>query len=306
MNFTTKNAEQKFHDLGQQLDQFDTAAMHTRMQNNLRSAWQDSHSLKPVAPMKHWKIFSYALGCSGLAVLALITTIALQPKSLPTTSKTINSALSVAAEQNIVQNTSATTMYDSTVATPTDDLLLDTDGYDQSFLNESINLSITTKADPLSMIHQLRDITSAQHGTLINIYYYGTTGAINLQLPIEQLTAFEDQLKQFDVHQNVAVESYNVTTTREDEIDAEQLVDIYITINKYKPFWENDYQQYDRSTLSGLVKYEIGQASYSVIHSSSKVLRFFIWLAIYSLVFVPAFLIIRGVIRFVIRKFKKV
>lgn len=92
-----------------------------------------------------------------------------------------------------------------------------------------------------------------------------------------------------------------LTVEREEHIAKYNLVDVRVALNKYSSFWEGDYYQYDRSTLSGLFKYEVGRALYSLVRSFGSVVRFVVLVVVYSVIWVPAFLLVRGVVRKVVR-----
>ncbi len=84
---------------------------------------------------------------------------------------------------------------------------------------------------------------------------------------------------------------------REETITEFNMVDVEVIVKEYESFWDGNYYQYDRSTFSGMVKYEVGKALSSLIHSTGKLTRFFIWLAVYSVIFVPIWLVIRAIYR---------
>ncbi|MBI2416098.1 MAG: DUF4349 domain-containing protein [Candidatus Kerfeldbacteria bacterium] len=84
---------------------------------------------------------------------------------------------------------------------------------------------------------------------------------------------------------------------RDETIAQYNLVNVTVHIAQYVSFWEGNYYQYDRSTFAGMVKYEFGRAIYSLIRSTGKITVFFIWLAVYSVIFVPVFFIARASIR---------
>lgn len=117
------------------------------------------------------------------------------------------------------------------------------------------------------------------------------------------LTVSEKQVIQEQIIQNEeSITSLN--QTRDEKIAQYDLISVRITINHYSSFWEGNYTQYDRSNLSGMVQYELSRAVYTVIRSGSEVLRFVIWVVLYSLIFIPAILITRKIIRKMIRKIK--
>lgn len=88
---------------------------------------------------------------------------------------------------------------------------------------------------------------------------------------------------------------------RAEEIAKYNLITVRVSVNEYASFWEGDYYQHDRSTLSGMVKYEISRALYMFIGSFGTVLRFIVLILIYSVIWVPVFLLIRGAWRKIVR-----
>lgn len=387
------NTEQQLNALRSQLDRLDTTTARNRIETNLRSAWQQTNSTNTTMenihqPKQHnWRIFNYVLGGSGLAVLAIITTVITQSsvESVPTrTNQTIaafnntsttptkpgkyldsSTALGASdAAPSSGVNIQDLNLPDFEIGEPT---LRDTpsnnnnsyykeDGKTKQVFSESVGLSIEVTTDALQVIHSLREEVTKLNGYLLTISYADTNGTLNIKLPADQLTAFEDSLKALDVDQQIEVTRYNVTNessevvamdeyikTAEDQIkeleaivasnestatersDANKqlevtrniiedskvlrtktianynLIDVTVTVAQYQSFWEGNYTQYDRSTFSGQIKYEFGHAIYSLIHSTSKVLAFLIWLAVYSVILIPIFLLIRLVIRKIIR-----
>ncbi|MDP3970803.1 MAG: DUF4349 domain-containing protein [bacterium] len=116
------------------------------------------------------------------------------------------------------------------------------------------------------------------------------------RLQNEDLTAEERS----DIEQNISsqveyIEDQNIERT--ETIAEYNLVNVTLHIQEHKSFWEGNYYQYDRSTFFGSIKYELGKASSSLIRSSGKLMRFAIWLAVYSAIYVPIWFIIRGMYR---------
>lgn len=366
------NPVEQLQAMRHQLDHLDTSAMQQRIETNLRSIW-NTIPMENLSQQKkwNWRIFNYAIGGSGLAVLALVTTLLNQP----TTQHVTQSETTITAPKD---KTTTSNNYDltfdaaSTAGLSTEDLILDdeepapvdysyrtTDSTEQLF-DESVNLSIDVKGEMLDTIHALREQVTTLHGYLVNIAYYNDNGTIDIKLPTDQLSAFEDALKQLDADQTVVVNSYDVTnvsnevvsidegiklaqdtitqdqadlnttgltadetqaiqdkitanqeyikqqqTARDEAIAQYNLVAVQVIVNQYQSFWEGNHTQYDRSTFSGQIKYELGQAIYSLIHSTSKVVAFFIWLAVYSVILIPIFLLLRWIMRSIIRKIKK-
>lgn len=116
------------------------------------------------------------------------------------------------------------------------------------------------------------------------------------QLTNENITQTERRILQEQIIDN---EEYlkTVQTSRQEKIAEYDLISVRVILNKYSPFWEGNYTQYDRSTLSGMIKYELSKAVYTLIRSGSKILRFVIWLAVYSVILVPVFFILKKGIR---------
>lgn len=231
---------------------------------------------------------------------------------------------------------------------------------EKQIFSESVGLTIEVKKELLEVMSDLRTEVSNRSGYLVSISYYNDSGTINIQIPADQLSAFEETLSKLDANHEVEVNQYNVqnvssqviamdeyikiaedqvkdleetiasnettaaeredakiqleTTNklieeskqkRDEEIAKYNLVNVTVYVTKYESFWEGNYYQYDRSTLSGLVKYEFGKAVYSLVRSTGKVTSFFIWLLVYSAIFVPAFYIIRGIVRKIRKSIKK-
>lgn len=251
--------------------------------------------------------------------------------------------------------------YDSITNYPNEPEYTYTNGDEEKqVFSESVGLTIEVKKELLEVMSDLRTEVSNRSGYLVNISYYNDSGTINIQVPADQLSAFEEKLSQLDANHEVEVNQYNVqnvssevvamdeylkiadeqvkdlektiasnettqaerddakiqleTTNklideskqkRDEEIAKYNLVNVTVYVTKYQSFWEGNYYQYDRSTLSGLVKYEFGKAVYSLVRSTGKVTTFFIWLLVYSAIFVPAFYIIRGIVRKIRKSLKK-
>lgn len=125
----------------------------------------------------------------------------------------------------------------------------------------------------------------------------------NMQKEIDSGTLSEDEkqdLRDIITAENTSIEKAN--TERTEAIAKYEMVSVRLVINQYQSFWSGNYYQYDTSTFSGLIKYQFGKALYSLIHGSSKVLGFIIWLAVYSVIYIPVFLILRKIIRSIRRK----
>lgn len=123
-------------------------------------------------------------------------------------------------------------------------------------------------------------------------------------LTAANLTATERQALQDKIS---AGESYIQTqqTTKEETIAEYSLVDVRVTIHPYQSWTSGNYYQYDRSTFTGSVQYELGRAMYTLIHGTGKLARFLVWLAVYSVVLIPLFIGLRWFIRKLIRFFKQ-
>lgn len=429
------NAEHKFKELRNQLDQLDTAAMQQRIATNLRSAWKQSYShnqiINETIPMEqkkwNWRMFSYIFGGIGLAGIALITTLVMSPddvvkpvttsqelavkdvkestnnKVSPTTVKPLGTESTGFKDMNdaaLGTTGLGTSISDIKIDLPDfdfdpgegrdreleeyeeltydeysyDDVNYDNvksygtepdytytdDGEAKQVFSESVALSIEVKDTILDVMTSLRSKVTELDGYLVSIAYYDGSGTLSIQLPAEQLSAFEEQLKQLDVNHEIEVNQYNVQnvssevvamdeyikfaedqvieleeviasneTSEADRADAKEqlevtkeiieeskqerdaeiakynLINVTVQVTESESFWEGNYYQYDRSTFSGMVKYEFGKAVYSLIRSTGKVTAFFVWLAVYSVIFVPAFYIIRGIVRKIRNKISK-
>lgn len=417
------NAEQKLHELRNQLDHLDTSTMHTRVVRNLRSAWQEQHSNSTnsismehvpdptTTPRNNWRLFGLTFGGLSLAGLALITTLVINTGDISSPTTTQQVALSNTPKDKKDKPTS-TVQLDSADVGLSDNAILgsginlrdidlpdfevplpDGGDYDPGFgveptekyvydditpneteqkysytedeeskqvFSESVGLTIEVKDDLLEIMNTLRTEVTNRNGYLVNISYYNKSGTINIQIPADQLPAFEETLSGLDADHTVEVNQYNVQNVssevvamdeyiktaeeqiteleeliasnetssidredakeqlditkeileeskvkRTEEIAKYSLVNVSVYVEQYESFWEGNYYQYDRSTFSGLVKYELGRAIYSLIRSTGKVTTFFVWLAVYSAIFVPAFLILRGIVRKIRRSMRK-
>lgn len=431
------NAEHKLHELRNQLDQLDTTAMHKRVANNLRSAYQQQSNSITTTTMEqipdtknpgrsNWRMLGFTFGGLGIAGLALVTTLIINVNDVSPSSATISqtTAQQVALSDNAKpkdgktkSNTGTSLQFDPVTLDSSDaaglssgvnlrDLDLDFEvpnlefepmmvddydtvepviqryeeyGYDditnyqnepdytytngdeeKQIFSESVGLTIEVKKELLEVMSDLRTEVSNRSGYLVSISYYNDSGTINIQIPAEQLSAFEEKLSELDANHEVEVNQYNVQNVsskvvamdeylkiadeqvkdleeliasnetteaerddakeqleitneiieeskqkRDEEIAKYNLVNVTVYVTKYKSFWEGNYYQYDRSTLSGLVKYEFGKAVYSLVRSTGKVTSFFIWLLVYSAIFVPAFYIIRGIVRKIRKSLRK-
>lgn len=379
------NADQQLNHLRRQLDQLDTTAVHQRIEANLQSAWQQTNSINtimettPQPKQRNWRIFNYALSGSGLVVLALITTVIMQPSGeiAPTSTRqekvALNSPTTSPKNEGLYFDSSATLgasdSFDATGLTVDElepmfyddeyndqDLTYEETDKTKQLFSESVSLSIEVATDPLQVIHSLRKQVTAMNGYLVNISYVTTGGTLNIKLPADQLTAFEDELKTLDANQEVEVTQYNVTNVsaevvemdeyikisedqvkelediiasnastdsersdakeqleitrniieeskilRDEAIAKYNLVNVTVNITEYQSFWEGNYNQYDRSTISGQIQYELGKTMYTLIRSTGKITNFIIWLGVYSVILIPVFLLIRFVVRKIIR-----
>lgn len=357
------HAEKKFEELRQGLDMANTSNSHAKIESDLRLAWRESHAQQQEPEKRKktwtWNMLSYALTGSSLAAMAVITTFLVQPGATPPTSSTQTKAY--AQKEDVASPTSSlpvTPPYEGELYLETGDGL-DADVYaykkneeTAQLFNESVILAIDVKGNTLDVIHKLREQVSIQQGYLLDISYHTAYGTLDIKLPADQLSVFEDTLKELDVNHEVEVTDYvvqnisqqivtldesmlniqekidadkaklnetNLTQTerqtiqtriieqeesiqalnssREEKIATYELISVRVVISQYSSFWEGDYYQYDRSTVSGMVKYETSRALYTLVRSGSTVLRLVVWLAIYSVLLIPAFLVLRKVVR---------
>ncbi len=75
------------------------------------------------------------------------------------------------------------------------------------------------------------------------------------------------------------------------------LVDVELSITEWGSVWEGRYWQYDKSTLGGSIKYNLAKVVYRVIRSGGGLIRFLIWLVIYSVLATPLLMVGKRVYR---------
>lgn len=381
------NAEKKLTELRQQVDRLDTSALHQKIEDHLKAAWLESGTQDTTSQPEelegsrvtkkwNWRIWTYALSASGVAALALITTTVVKPTpttplySSQKTDADVDSSLLLGSTSGL--QAESLSISDSPAAglgspirgfdyelPPEGRYSYGEEGASAQLLQESVSLSVDVKDDMLEVIHQLREQIDVHQGYLVNIYYYDMQGTVDIKLPADQLSSFEEFLKKLDVNHELEIANYNVVNVSEqvvlldeniksiqkqldedkakltvgtltetqkkeiqDDITANEeylkiqheerlekiteynLVTVRVNLNEYSSFWEGNYTQYNRSTFGGMIQYELSKMMYTLIRSSSSVIRFVLWLAIYSVIFLPAFLIVRSLIRKIIKKIK--
>lgn len=191
-----------------------------------------------------------------------------------------------------------------------------------SYYNQSGTINIKIPADQLPAFEETLSSLDANHEVEVNQYNVQNVSSEvvamdeYIKTAEEQITELEeliasnetsssdreDAKEQLDITKEILEES---KLKRTEEIAKYNLVNVSVYVEHYQSFWEGNYYQYDRSTFSGLVKYELGRAMYSLIRSTGKVTTFFVWLGVYSVIFVPAFLIIRAIVRKIRKSLKK-
>ncbi len=121
----------------------------------------------------------------------------------------------------------------------------------------------------------------------------------------QKITALEDELngtlstnqKKYLEEQITQQEEYlsKKEEEREELIAQYSLVDIQLTITEWASFWEGHYWQYDQSTLSGSVKYNLAKVIYKIIRNGGEFIRFMIWLIIYGILGTPLMILGRKI-----------
>jgi hypothetical protein len=91
---------------------------------------------------------------------------------------------------------------------------------------------------------------------------------------------------------------------REATIAKYSLINVSITIQQHQSFW-SDHYIVDRSTITGELRYQLNKAGYFLVRSTGKILTFLVWLAVYSIIFLPLFWLGRAAVRKLIKLFKR-
>ncbi len=137
-------------------------------------------------------------------------------------------------------------------------------------------------------IQQAQDrITQAQQ----SLGAAGLTDAKRQELA-DQIQADEDYIQEKQSLRDTTIANYDLVAVR-------------VTLQQYQSLWSGNYTQYDRSTFSGMIKYELGKAIYTLIRSTGKLTIFLVWLLVYSIVLVPAYWLLRWCVRKLIRVLRK-
>ncbi len=191
-----------------------------------------------------------------------------------------------------------------------------------SYYNDSGTINIKIPADQLAGFEEKLSELDANHEVEVNQYNVQNVSAEvvamdeYLKIAEDQVTTLEETIASNETSEGDREDAKEQLETtkeiieqskkeRDEAIAKYNLVNVTVYITKYESIWEGNYYQYDRSTLSGLIKYEFGRAVYSLVRSTGKVTTFFVWLLVYSVIFVPAFYIIRGIVRKIRKSLKK-
>lgn len=99
------------------------------------------------------------------------------------------------------------------------------------------------------------------------------------------------------------IEQY--TQAREDIIKAHSQIRLAVYITHYQPFWALNYQQYDRETYTGAALYEVTRALRTVTYSTGPLLTIIVWIAVYTAMLTPFFILVRFIARKIIRYIRR-